>query len=106
MAPAQCVAFWAGLFVARDRLDEQKRTGGQLARPVPRLVLAGLKGLFAADDSMAKAMSLVASTRGVALMPAYAKNLLPWSVVSRPGRRGADDRTSRGLQQVEHVADP
>jgi len=84
MAPAQCVAFWAGLFVARDRLDEQKRTGGQLARPVPRLVLAGLKGLFAADDSMAKAMSLVASTRGVALMPAYAKNLLPWSVVSRP----------------------
>ncbi len=30
------------------------------------------------------AMSLVASTRGLALMPAYAKNLLPWSVVSRP----------------------
>jgi LysR family hca operon transcriptional activator len=35
-------------------------------------------------DNMAMAMSLVASTRGVALMPAYAKNLLPWSVVSRP----------------------
>jgi LysR family hca operon transcriptional activator len=33
---------------------------------------------------MAMAMSLVASTRGLALMPAYAKNLLPWSVVSRP----------------------
>jgi LysR family hca operon transcriptional activator len=33
---------------------------------------------------MAMAMSLVASTRGVALMPAYAKNLLPPSVVSRP----------------------
>ena len=31
-----------------------------------------------------KAMSLVASTRGVALMPAYAKNLLPSSVVSCP----------------------
>ena len=30
------------------------------------------------------AMSLVASMRGLALMPAYAKNLLPWSVVSRP----------------------
>jgi LysR family hca operon transcriptional activator len=29
-------------------------------------------------------MSLVASTRGLALMPAYANNLLPWSVVSRP----------------------
>jgi LysR family hca operon transcriptional activator len=35
-------------------------------------------------DNMAMAISLVASTRGVALMPAYAKNLLPWSVVSRP----------------------
>src|SRR3984893_1606236 len=35
-------------------------------------------------DNMAQAMSLVASTRGLALMPAYAKNLLPWSVVSRP----------------------
>jgi hypothetical protein len=33
---------------------------------------------------MAMAISLVASTRGLALMPAYAKNLLPWSVVSRP----------------------
>jgi LysR family transcriptional regulator, hca operon transcriptional activator len=27
---------------------------------------------------------LVASTRGVALLPAYAENFLPWSVVSRP----------------------
>jgi len=35
-------------------------------------------------DNMAQAISLVASTRGLALMPAYAKNLLPWSVVSRP----------------------
>ena len=35
-------------------------------------------------DNMAKAMSLVASTRGLALMPAYARNLLPPSVVSRP----------------------
>src|ERR1700691_1351061 len=35
-------------------------------------------------DNLAMAISLVASTRGVALMPAYAKNLLPWSVVSRP----------------------
>jgi hypothetical protein len=57
MAPAQCVAFWAGFFVARDRLDEQTRAGGQPARPVPRLVLAGLKGLFAADDSMAAAVT-------------------------------------------------
>jgi LysR family transcriptional regulator, hca operon transcriptional activator len=35
-------------------------------------------------DNLAMAMSLVASTRGLALMPAYAKNLMPRSVVSRP----------------------
>src|SRR3979411_1436434 len=35
-------------------------------------------------DNLAMAISLVASTRGLSLMPAYAKNLLPWSVVSRP----------------------
>ena len=35
-------------------------------------------------DNLAMTMSLVASTRGLALMPAYAKNLLPLSVVSRP----------------------
>jgi LysR family hca operon transcriptional activator len=35
-------------------------------------------------DNLAMAMSLVASTGGLALMPAYAKNLLPESVVSRP----------------------
>jgi LysR family hca operon transcriptional activator len=35
-------------------------------------------------DNLAMAISLVASTRGLSLMPAYAKNLLPGSVVSRP----------------------
>jgi LysR family hca operon transcriptional activator len=35
-------------------------------------------------DNLAMAMSLVASTRGVALLPAYAQNFLPWSVTSRP----------------------
>ena len=35
-------------------------------------------------DNLAMAISLVASTRGLSLMPAYAENLLPWSVVSRP----------------------
>ena len=35
-------------------------------------------------DNISMAISLVASIRGLALMPAYAKNLLPWSVVSRP----------------------
>jgi LysR family hca operon transcriptional activator len=35
-------------------------------------------------DNFAMGMSLVASTRGVALLPAYVEPLLPWSVVSRP----------------------
>ena len=34
--------------------------------------------------NLTMAMSLIASTRGVALLPAYAENFLPWSVVSRP----------------------
>ncbi|HEY2069748.1 MAG TPA: LysR family transcriptional regulator [Rhizomicrobium sp.] len=39
-----------------------------------------------AVDNLAMAISLVSSTRGVALLPAYARNFLPWSVVSRPLR--------------------
>lgn len=35
-------------------------------------------------DNLAMAMSLIASTRSVALLPAYAKNFMPWSVTSRP----------------------
>ncbi|HEY4443134.1 MAG TPA: LysR family transcriptional regulator [Steroidobacteraceae bacterium] len=35
-------------------------------------------------DNLAMAMSLVASTRGIALLPTYARNFLPWSVISRP----------------------
>jgi LysR family hca operon transcriptional activator len=35
-------------------------------------------------DNYAMAISLVASTRGVALLPASARHFLPWSVVSRP----------------------
>ena len=35
-------------------------------------------------DNIAMAISLVASTRGLALMPAYAEDFLPPSVVSRP----------------------
>jgi LysR family hca operon transcriptional activator len=33
--------------------------------------------------NLTMAMSLIASTRGVALLPAYAENFLPWSVTSR-----------------------
>jgi LysR family hca operon transcriptional activator len=35
-------------------------------------------------DNLSMAISLVASTHGVALLPLYARNLLPLSVVSRP----------------------
>jgi LysR family hca operon transcriptional activator len=35
-------------------------------------------------DNLSMAISLVASTRGFALLPIYVDNFLPWSVVSRP----------------------
>ncbi len=35
-------------------------------------------------DHLAMGMSLIASTRGVGLLPAYAKNFLPSSITSRP----------------------
>ena len=35
-------------------------------------------------DNPAMVMSLVASTRGLVLIPSYVENLMPWSVVSRP----------------------
>jgi LysR family hca operon transcriptional activator len=35
-------------------------------------------------DNLAMAMSLIASTRDVALLPIFAKNFLPLSVTSRP----------------------
>ena len=35
-------------------------------------------------DNLGMAMSLVASTRSLTLLPAYAKNFLTWSVTSRP----------------------
>jgi LysR family hca operon transcriptional activator len=34
-------------------------------------------------DNLGMAMSLVASTGGLTLLPAYALNFLPWSVISR-----------------------
>ena len=35
-------------------------------------------------EYLSKAISLVASTRGIALLPNYARNFLSWSVISRP----------------------
>ena len=53
-------------------IDDYLARSGLDLRPVHRV------------DNLAMAMSLIASTRGVALLPAYAKNFLPWSVTSRP----------------------
>jgi len=53
-------------------IDDYLARSGLDLRPVHRV------------DNLAMAMSMIASTRGVALLPAYAKNLLPWSVTNRP----------------------
>jgi LysR family transcriptional regulator, hca operon transcriptional activator len=55
-------------------IDEYLERSGMDLRPAHRV------------DNLAMAMSLIASTRGVALLPVYAKNFLPWSVTSRPLR--------------------
>ena len=39
---------------------------------------------YAGPSLTAMVMSLVASLRGVSLVPAYLQALMPWSVVSRP----------------------
>ncbi|HTZ71225.1 MAG TPA: LysR family transcriptional regulator [Acetobacteraceae bacterium] len=53
-------------------IDAYLQRSGVVMQPAHRL------------DNLAMAMSLVASTRGVTLLPEYARNFLPWSVVSRP----------------------
>jgi LysR family hca operon transcriptional activator len=58
--------------VARGVIDDYLRRSGIDIRPDHEA------------DHLAMAMSLVASTRGVALLPAYARHLLPSSVISRP----------------------
>jgi LysR family hca operon transcriptional activator len=55
-------------------LDEHRELLGRVTRDLRRHGL-DIK-LDHGVDNMAMAMSLVASTRGLALMPAYAKNLL------------------------------
>ena len=40
-------------------------------------------------DNITHAVSMIASTGAVALLPVYADNLLPWSVTSRPIRGDA-----------------
>jgi LysR family hca operon transcriptional activator len=58
--------------VLRDVVDAYLRRNGVELTPSHHI------------DNFAMGMSLVASTRGVALLPAYVEPLLPWSVTSRP----------------------
>src|SRR5438270_771084 len=58
--------------VTREVIDDYLRRSGIDIRPDHEA------------DHMAMAMSFVASTHGVALLPAYARNLLPSSLISRP----------------------
>jgi len=53
-------------------IDDYLRKEGVALQPAHRV------------DNLAMAMSLIASTRGVALLPAYSRNFIPWSVTSRP----------------------
>lgn len=55
-------------------------------------------------DNLAMAISLVASTRGVALLPVYALNFLPWSVVSRPLKAGKGEAPAIDLVVGYHKA--
>ena len=57
-------------------------------------------------DNMAMAMSLVASTRGLALMPAYAKNLLPWSVVVGYSKANTSPILKLFLSRLDELAGP
>jgi len=73
------------------QLLEEKFIGMSATAPTVNTVInAYLKkqGLTIAPaytgDNLGMFMSLVASTRGVTLLPAYARNFLPWSVTSRP----------------------
>jgi LysR family transcriptional regulator, hca operon transcriptional activator len=82
---------------ARDAITAENIVGEQLVgvphdkSPALRAVTDAYGAKLGIDltpdhyvDNLSMAMSLVASTRGIALMPLYARNLLPPTVVSRP----------------------
>lgn len=68
--------------VLRTVIDDWLRSHGLAQRQAQE---PGQKPVQAHEaDNLAMAISLVASTRGVALLPDYARNFLPGSVVARP----------------------
>jgi LysR family hca operon transcriptional activator len=76
----------------RELAGERFISGSDIACPTSRVIKAYLvaNGLDIEPahrvNNLTMAMSVIASTRGVALLPACAENLLPWSVTSRPLR--------------------
>jgi LysR family transcriptional regulator, hca operon transcriptional activator len=81
---------------AREAIDPHDLVGETFIgiSEVPRVLRAVISDYFKRAgidivpsleiDNYAMAISLVASTRGVALLPASAENFVPWSVVTRP----------------------
>jgi LysR family hca operon transcriptional activator len=81
---------------ARDAVDPRDLVGETYIgiSQVPRVLRALIRDYFKRTgieivpaleiDNYAMAISLVASTRGFALLPASAENFVPWSVVTRP----------------------
>jgi LysR family hca operon transcriptional activator len=81
---------------ARETIDPRDLTGETYIgiSEVPRVLRAIIRDYFKRAgvdirpafeiDNYAMAISLVASTRGFALLPASAENFVPWSVVTRP----------------------
>lgn len=77
--------------VAVRELEGETLVGVSGTAPVLRSVIdrylkqAGVRvGTSHEADHLAMAMSLIASTHGIGLLPAYAENFLPASVISRP----------------------
>lgn len=73
------------------RLESETFINVSNTAPALRLVIDEYLARSGADirtthevDNIAMAMSLIASTRGVALLPSYVQNFMPWSVTARP----------------------
>ena len=78
--------------IRAEDIDAEQLVGVPMAKsPVLRTVTDAYAKRLGIDlapdyevDNLSMAMSLVASTGGIALMPLYARNLLPSTVTSRP----------------------
>ena len=83
-------------FIAIEDLTGETFIGMSNTAPVLRAILDDYLARAVIEvrrehaiDNLGMAMSLVASTRGFTLLPAYAQNFLTWSVISRPLRGNA-----------------